>query len=106
MASNLSTVEYISEQIESAGVVRYKKMFGEYMIYCDEKPVFLLCDDMLFVKILPQTEALLGVDGEKAPPYSGAKPHFVVPDIDNGELLVSLASVLAKILPLPAKKKK
>ena len=25
--------------------VRYKKMFGEYMVFVDEKPVLLVCDN-------------------------------------------------------------
>jgi DNA helicase-2/ATP-dependent DNA helicase PcrA len=34
------------------GAVRYKKMFGEYMVYVNEKPILLVCDNTVFVKIL------------------------------------------------------
>jgi TfoX/Sxy family transcriptional regulator of competence genes len=105
MATSLSTVEYLAEQASGAGAIRYKKMFGEYMLYCDEKPVFLICDDTLFVKVLKETEEILGADSEKAPPYDGAKPHFVVSDIDDRELIVRLAKALAAVLPYPKKKK-
>ena len=37
MASNLDFVEYVCEQIGGAGQITYKKMFGEYGIYCNEK---------------------------------------------------------------------
>ena len=35
MASDISFVEFIVEQIENAGEITYKKMFGEYGLYSD-----------------------------------------------------------------------
>jgi len=59
-------------------------MFGEYMVYVNDKPVLLVCDDTVFVKILPETQTLLP-NADKGFPYDGAKKHFVL-DIDNREL--------------------
>ena len=39
MATNLEFVEYVCDQIDGVGAVRYKKMFGEYMVYVNEKPI-------------------------------------------------------------------
>lgn len=39
MATTIYFIEYVCEQISSVGAVRYKKMFGEYMVYVNEKPV-------------------------------------------------------------------
>lgn len=50
MASDEDFVKFISEQIQSAGDIRYRKMFGEYAVYCNEKVVALICDNQLFVK--------------------------------------------------------
>jgi DNA transformation protein and related proteins len=50
MSSDLSFVEYILDQINQAGQVSFKKMFGKYAIYCDEKVVALVCDNQLFIK--------------------------------------------------------
>ncbi len=50
MASSQGTVDFIVEQMASAGTVSARKMFGEYGIYCDGKMVALVCDDRLFVK--------------------------------------------------------
>jgi TfoX/Sxy family transcriptional regulator of competence genes len=50
-------MEYICEQIAEAGNISYKKMFGEYAVYCDEKVVAFVCDNQLFVKpteVLPK----------------------------------------------------
>ena len=50
VASNLDFVEFIVDQIEDAGEITYKKMFGDYALYSEGKVVALVCDDQLFVK--------------------------------------------------------
>lgn len=105
MATQISTVEFLTEQLSGVQNVFWRKMFGEYMIYVNAKPVFLICDDTLFVKILPETDALLG-GGATGYPYNGAKLHYIVEDVDDGELLVKLANELERITPLPKPKKK
>ena len=45
MAASLEYVEFVCYRIKGAGDVRFKKMFGEYMVYVDEKPVLLVCDN-------------------------------------------------------------
>jgi len=51
MASSLEFVTFVSEQLSDAGNITYKKMFGEYGFYCDEKYFACVCDNQLFVKI-------------------------------------------------------
>jgi hypothetical protein len=53
MASDLGFVEYVCDQMRDAGRVRFRKMFGEFAVYCDDKVVALVCDDQLFVKPTP-----------------------------------------------------
>jgi len=50
MASDLSFVEYVRDQISRAGDVSFRKMFGEYAIYCDSKVVALVCHNQFFTK--------------------------------------------------------
>jgi TfoX/Sxy family transcriptional regulator of competence genes len=45
MASDLGFVEYVCDQMRDAGRVRFRKMFGEFAVYCDERVVALVCDD-------------------------------------------------------------
>ena len=104
MATNLDFAQYVCEQIAPCGCVRYRKMFGEYMIYCNEKPILLLCDDTVFVKILPETTEILGENAPSDFPYPGAKAHYVV-DPDDRALINALVKVLEAITPLPKKKK-
>ncbi len=106
MASKQETVDYILAQISGAGVVRAKKMFGEYGVYCDEKMIALVADDQLFIKPTDAGKALLG-EVEEAPPYPGAKNWFLIPedDWDDAPLLTELVRITAPLCELPKKKK-
>ena len=42
MSTSLDFVEYICEQIAGVGQIRYRKMFGEYMVYVNNKPILTL----------------------------------------------------------------
>lgn len=105
MASDPEFVEYVCEQMRDAGLVRSRKMFGEFAIYCDDKVIALVCDDRLFVKPTPGGRAVIGEPSE-SPPYPGAKPHFLIEDrIDDREWLTELVRVTARELPAPKPKK-
>ena len=106
MASDLSFVEYIVDQIENAGEIRYRKMFGEYAVYCNEKVTALICDNQLFIKPTEAGRAFIG-DVIEAPPYPGAKNSFLIEDkMDDREWLSNLVSITANELPMPKPKRK
>jgi TfoX/Sxy family transcriptional regulator of competence genes len=50
MATTADFIEYVCDQISGIGAVRCKKMFGEYMVYINEKPILLVCDNTAFCK--------------------------------------------------------
>lgn len=79
-------------------------MFGEYMVYVNDKPVLLVCDNMVFVKKLPEIEELMS-DAECGLPYGGTKEHYIL-DIENRELTAKAAQILERITPVPKKKNK
>ena len=94
MASEPGFVEYVCDQMSDAGRVTYRKMFGEYAIYCGGKVVALVCDDQLFVKPTLGGRAYIGEPVE-APPYPGAKLSFLIEGhIDDREWLVGLIEVI------------
>ena len=103
MATSADFMEFVCEQVKDCGSIRYRKMFGEYMVYANEKPVLLVCDNSVFVKILPETREILGSDAQTGMPYDGAKEHFFI-DPDDDEKLNELVCALEKITPLPKKK--
>jgi TfoX/Sxy family transcriptional regulator of competence genes len=106
MASDQSFVEFVVDQMGSAGGITYKKMFGEYAIYCDGKVVALVCGNQLFVKPTEGGRAYIG-DGVEAAPYPGAKLHFLMEDsLDDREWISGLIKVTAKELVIPDKKRK
>ncbi len=106
MASDESFVQFIAEQIQNAGAVRYRKMFGEYALYCNDKVVALICDNQLFLKPTNAGKAYLG-EVIEAPAYPGAKPSFLIDErFEDSEWLSKLIQLTEKALPAPAKKKK
>ncbi len=106
MSSDENFVEFIAEQMKDAGIITYRKMFGEYAIYCDGKVVALICDNQLFVKPTEAGRAFIG-DVVEAPPYAGAKLSFLIEDkFEDQEWLSNLVRVTAKELPAPKPKKK
>ncbi len=104
MASSLDFIEYVCEQISGVGVVRYRKMFGEYMVYVNDKPILLICDNMVFVKILDCISDQMK-EAEKGFPYDGAKEHYVL-DIDNAEFSKEIITLLEPYISIPKPKKK
>ena len=104
MATSVDYIEFVVEQVRDCGAVRYKKMFGDYMVYVNDKPILLVCDDTVFVKILPCLDELMG-DAERSFPYDGAKEHYVL-DIDNAELAREVVNALEPVTPIPKARKK
>ena len=105
MASDPGFVEFVVDQIRGAGEVSYRKMFGEYAVYCDGKVVALICDDKLFVKPTVGGRAYIREPVE-APPYAGAKPYFLIEDrLDDRTWLTELIRLSAAELPVPKPKK-
>jgi len=106
VASQQSTVDSILSQIQDAGHVSAKKMFGEYGIFVDGKMAAIVGDDQLFVKITAGGAALVG-ECDEVPPYPGAKPCFLVPQSrwQDSEWMTQLFRVTAEELPEPKKKK-
>lgn len=106
MSSNQDFVDYVVEQIENAGTITCKKMFGEYAIYSYDKIVALICDNQLFVKPTEGGKAFIG-DVKEAPPYPGAKKSFLIEDkIDDRVWISHLIRITADELPEPKPKKK
>ena len=87
--------------------VRARSMFGEYGIYCDEKIVALVCDDLLYVKPTAAADSLT-VDLEPCPPYPGARDYLLIEDrllLDRAEFR-HLIQATADALPVPRPRKK
>jgi TfoX/Sxy family transcriptional regulator of competence genes len=106
MASDLSFVEFVVDQIEDAGEITFKKMFGEYALYCDAKVVALICNNQFFVKPTERGRSFIG-DVVESPPYPKAKLYFLIEDkIEDREWISNLIRITVKELPEPKLEKK
>lgn len=107
MASSKEYIDFILDQLSSIDGLTTKKMFGEYMVFGNGKPVLLICDDTVYVKMLPAVLDMFtkhGVIPATGLPYKGAKEHYVL-DIENTDLSVDMVHLLEEILPMPKPKK-
>ena len=106
MASDIAFVEFVVDQIDNAGEITFKKMFGEFGLYTDGKIFALICRDQLFIKPTNAGKAFIG-DPVEAPPYPGAKMYYLIEDeIEDRDWISTLVRVSAEELPLPKPKKK
>ncbi len=104
MATTKDYIEYVCEQISGIGDIRYKKMFGEYMVYVNNKPVITVCDNISYIKKLDNLSELMK-DASKGFPYDGAKEHYIL-DIDNKELSKLVVKEVEKVTKVPKKRTK
>lgn len=104
MATSLEYINYVCEQINEIGDIRYKKMFGEYMIYVNEKPIIIVCDNVTFVKKLDCIKEIMK-NAQTGYPYNGAKEHYIL-DIDNADFSKKVISNLEKVIAVPKSRKK
>ncbi len=101
MATAPETIDDLLALLKPLGGVTAKKMFGEYCVYLDDKPVGLVCDDCLYVKVTEPGRAMRKNISE-SPPYPGAKPHLEYP-IDswgNGRHLCEVLRATYAALPM------
>ncbi len=104
MATRVEFMEYVADQLSEAGAITYRKMFGEYGVYCDGKIFALVCDDTLFLKITEAGRAM-APHLKEAPPYEGAKPYLLVEDVDDRDSLIQLVRATCNALPPPKPRK-
>lgn len=107
MAISQEFMDFVAGQVMNLqlGEVRTKKMFGGGMLYLNSKPILLLMDGVVLVKKV-ETIAEFMTEAECAPPYEGAKEHYIL-DIEDMELLSKVIPPLeaATALPKPRKPK-
>ena len=104
MASTQEYIEFVCSQIGSEWKVRYRKMFGDYMVYVTDKPLLLVCDNTVYVRELECVAELLE-SADRGFPYQGAKEHYIM-DVEDRSLLNQVIEVLEKVIPVPNRKKK
>lgn len=104
MATSETFIHYVLEQLAGIGELRYRKMFGEYMVYLNDKPVLVVCDNTVFVKKLDCIHEMMS-QARTGFPYQGAKEHYIL-EIDHRSLARQVVVEVEKVTPIPKKKSK
>jgi len=106
MSSDQNFVDFVLDQIQGAGEITVKRMFGEYGIYSDGKIFGLVCDNKLFIKPTLAGKKFIGKPVEAAP-YPGAKPSFLIEDqLEDCQWLSELIKISLPELPMQKTKSK
>ncbi|MGN1042174.1 MAG: TfoX/Sxy family protein [Christensenellales bacterium] len=87
MSSTKEYKEFILEQLESTGDVTCRAMMGEYLLYRDKVLFGGIYDDRFMVKI---TDGNKKYGMAEEAPYDGAKPMYVIPDVEDKRLLKNI----------------
>ncbi len=104
MATETSFAQYIRDQLSELGRVEVNKMFGEYGVYLEGKIVALLCDNVFYLKRTPEVLNHLS-EVIESPAYTGAKPSYVIEQIDDRAYLQEIVEITYRALPEPKHKK-
>lgn len=105
MASDLSFVEYVVDQIGFVWNITYKKMFGEYWIYLDWKYIACVCDNQFLLKPTDEVKKILH-EVIEVPPYPWAKNYFLIENLEDREYVASILKKTYQLLPEKKTKKK
>ena len=84
MASTKEYRDYILEQLSGLPDITCRPMMGEYLLYLNGILFGGIYDDRLLVKIVPENEQY---KMSESIPYDGAKPMYLVEDVDDKEKL-------------------
>ena len=68
-------------------------MMGEFLLYSNNVLFGGIYDDRLLVKIVPENEQY---QMSESIPYDGAKPMFLVEDVDDKEKLAEIVNATVK----------
>ena len=84
MATTKEYKDYILEQLSFLDDITIKQMMGEYLLYYRGILFGGIYDNRLLVKILESNKKY---NMQEAIPYVGAKPMYLVDDVENVEIL-------------------
>ena len=84
MATTKDYRDFVLEQLNLLDNITCKSMMGEYLLYYNGVLFGGIYDDRLLVKIVDNNKKY---NMQEAIPYNGAKPMYLVDDVDNQEIL-------------------
>lgn len=96
MATTKEYKDFILEQLNLLDNVNCRAMMGEYLLYYNGVLFGGIYDNSLLVKMVDGNKKY---NMQKQMPYKGAKPMYLVNDIDDKEILREIVIETCKDLP-------
>ena len=86
MATSKEYINYVLECLGHIEGIDARRMFGEYGLYMFNRVMGFVCDDQVFLKILPGSTRVLGEDAPTGEAYPGSKPYYMIEGADVVEI--------------------
>ncbi len=100
MATSKEYRDYVLEQFRLLNIT-CRPMMGEYLLYCDGVLFGGIYDGRVLIKM---TEGNAKYVLPQAIPYAGAKPMYLLEDLEQMEVLREIVLVTCKSLPVKKRK--
>lgn len=97
MATSKEYRDFILEQLDLLDNITCRTMMGEYLLYYNSILFGGIYDSRVLVKIVDSNKKY---NMKEQIPYKGAKPMYLIEDIDNKELLKEIIVETCKDLPI------
>lgn len=104
MATTQEYMEFVAGQLSEAGRITYRRLFGEYGVYCDGIFFGTVEGNQLYLKVTEAGRKLLP-DAEIVSPHEGSR-MLPVEEIEDREFLGRLVRETCAALPAPAPRRK
>ncbi len=96
MATTKDYRDFVLEQLNRLDNITCKSMMGEYLLYYNHILFGGIYDNRLLVKIVESNKKY---NMQESIPYNGAKPMYLVDDMDHPEFLKEIVIDTCKDLP-------
>ena len=100
MASSLEYVQYVAAQLSGAGAISYKKLFGEYGLWCGGTFFGTVENNQFYIKVTEAGHKHLP-EAEPVAPHGGRPGMYLVEELDDREFLTALVLDTCSQLPEP-----
>ena len=97
MATSKDYRDFVLEQLDGLDNITCRAMMGEYLLYYGGVLFGGIYDNRLLVKMVESNKKY---NMEESVPYSGAKPMYLVDDVENREVLGEIVIDTCKDLPI------
>lgn len=97
MATTKDYRDFILEQLNLLDHITCKSMMGEYLLYYNGVLFGGIYDNRFLIKIVDSNKEY---NLQEAIPYQGAKPMYLVDDVDSQEKLKEIVLETCKDLPI------